>query len=180
MLGMAACSDTIISLLLTDKWLPAVPYLQIACITYGLWPIHTANLQAINAMGRSDIFLKLEIIKKGIGIIALLISLKYGVIVIAASYMLIGIISTFINAYPNKFLLKYSYFEQIRDIFPSILLSLVMFFVVKFLTFSSFSILAELLLKIIIGMAVYILLSIILENETFKYLLQIMKERLRN
>lgn len=180
MLGMAACSDTIISLLLTDKWLPAVPYLQIACITYGLWPIHTANLQAINAMGRSDIFLKLEIIKKGIGIIALLISLKYGVIVIAASYMVIGIISTFINAYPNKFLLKYSYFEQIRDIFPSILLSLVMFFVVKFLTFSSFSILAELLLKIIIGMAVYILLSIILENETFKYLLQIMKERLRN
>lgn len=64
MVGMAAVAEPMVRLLLTDKWIACVPYLQISCITLALWPIHTANLQAINAIGRSDIFLKLEIIKK--------------------------------------------------------------------------------------------------------------------
>lgn len=125
MLGMAACADNIVSLVLTDKWLPAVPYLQIACITYGLWPIHTANLQAINAMGRSDIFLKLEIVKKFVGISILIFTMQYGVLAIALGGILGGMISTFINAYPNGYLLKYSYWEQLRDILPSFLLAFV-------------------------------------------------------
>lgn len=125
MLGMAACADSIVSLVLTDKWLPAVPYLQIACITYGLWPIHTANLQAINAMGRSDIFLKLEIVKKFVGISILIFIMQYGVLAIALGGILGGTISSFINAYPNGYLLKYSYWEQLKDILPSFLLAFV-------------------------------------------------------
>ena len=64
MVGLAAVAKPMVSVLLTDKWLPCVPFLQLACISYALYPIHTANLTAINAIGRSDIFLKLEIIKK--------------------------------------------------------------------------------------------------------------------
>lgn len=177
MLGMAACADSIVSLVLTDKWLPVVPYLQIACITYGLWPIHTANLQAINAMGRSDIFLKLEIIKKAIGITALLISIQYGVLAVAITYLITGIMATFINSYPNKFLLKYSYYEQLKDMLPSFLLALIMCIFIINLPVDGLSILLRLALKVIIGVIIYLLISILLKNEAFEYLVKVMKER---
>lgn len=180
MLGMAACADSIVSLVLTDKWLSAVPYLQIACITYGLWPIHTANLQAINAMGRSDIFLKLEIVKKVIGITALLISIQYGVLVVAITYLITGIMATFINSYPNKFLLKYSYYEQIKDMLPSFLLSLIMCILIKILPFDGLSTFFRLVLQIIIGVTMYIFFSIIFKNEAFEYLVKVIKERFYN
>ena len=64
MVGLAVVAKPLVSIILTDKWLLCVPFLQIFCISYALWPIHTANLQAINAMGRSDIYLRLEIAKK--------------------------------------------------------------------------------------------------------------------
>lgn len=177
MLGMVACADSIVSLVLKDKWLQVVPYLQIACITYGLLPIHTANLQAINAMGRSDIFLKLEIVKKVIGITALLISIQYGVLVVAITYLITGIMTTFINSYPNKFLLKYSYYEQIKDMLPSFLLSLIMCILIKILPFDGLSTFFRLVFQIIIGVTMYILLSIIFKNEAFEYLVKVIKER---
>lgn len=82
MMGMAFCAEPIVQLVLTDKWLPCVPYLRIFCITYMFWPIHTANLNAINAMGRSDWFLKLEIIKKIMGMTILLSTMWFGVMAI--------------------------------------------------------------------------------------------------
>ena len=170
MLGMAACADSIVSLVLTDKWLPAVPYLQIACITYGLWPIHTANLQAINAMGRSDIFLKLELVKKVIGITALLISIQYGVLAIALSGIITGIISTFINAYPNGYLLKYSYWKQIGDILPSFLLAVLMAIVIKLIAMIFINDGLKLIFQIFIGLISYLVLSKIFAINIFKYI----------
>lgn len=176
MLGMAACADNIVSLVLTDKWLPAVPYLQIACITYGLWPIHTANLQAINAMGRSDIFLKLEIVKKVIGITALLISIQYGVLAIAISGILTGVIGTFINSYPNGYLLNYSYKEQINDIVLSFICALVMAMTVYFCGgLIENNRMLSLLFQILIGIICYIVLSKILGINSYNYILYIVK-----
>lgn len=177
MLGMVSCADTIVSLVLTDKWLPAVPYLQIACITYGLWPIHTANLQAINAMGHSDIFLKLEIIKKVIGITALVISIQYGVLAIALSGIITGIVSTFINAYPNGYLLKYSYLEQIKDIIPSFLCASVMALFVyccgKFID----DIYLKLFVQIGIGIFTYVLISKFFKLESFEYIIVLISQK---
>jgi teichuronic acid exporter len=83
MVGLAVTAEPLVKLLLTDKWLPCVPFLQIFCASYALMPIHTANLQAINALGRSDIFLKLEIIKKIVGLSILGVTVFYGVYAIA-------------------------------------------------------------------------------------------------
>ncbi len=177
MIGMAACADSIISITLTDKWLFAVPYLQIACLTYGLWPIHTANLQAINAMGHSDIYLKLEIIKKTIGIIALIISIRYGIIIVALSGLITGIISTFINAYPNGYLLKYSYSEQIKDILPSLICSIFMGLLVYSLGNFCENIYFKLSLQVIIGIFVYFLLSKFFKLNSFEYLIELFKQR---
>ena len=168
MMGMAICAEPIVSLILTDKWLPCVPYLQILCLSYMLWPIHTANLQAINALGRSDIYLKLEVIKKIIGIISLLISLPFGVIVMVYMKLVTGIISTFVNSYPNKKLLDYSYIHQIIDLLPALLLSIIMSIVVlgidSFLSYNSFSLTIRLVIDIVTGLFVYLIMAVITKN----------------
>lgn len=121
--GVAA--EPIIRLVLGEQWLPAVPFLQMYCFVYALLPVHTTNLQALNGMGRSDLFLKLEIIKKviGVSVICFTAFVLQDLYAIVAGSMIIGAIATFINAFPNKKVIGYSYFEQLRDITPALLLS---------------------------------------------------------
>lgn len=179
MIGMAVCAEPIISLFLTDKWLPCVPYLQILCLSYMLWPIHTANLQAINALGRSDIYLKLEIIKKIVGIISLLISLPFGVVVMVYMKLITGIISTFVNSYPNKKLLNYSYIHQFFDLLPALLMSSIMaVFVIginSVLSVNFNSLLMRLVIDVICGGGIYLLLSIITKNKNLLYFINVLK-----
>jgi teichuronic acid exporter len=180
MVGLAVIAEPLVKLLLTDKWLPCVPFLQIFCIVYAFMPIHTANLQAINALGRSDIFLKLEIIKKTMGLFILAITVFYGVYAIALGQVLSGIISSFINAYPNKKLLNYSYNEQWNDIYPSLILSLVMGIVVYSLKLLGLSALITLITQVCAGVIVYVVMAWIFKLECFKYLLSTVKEILLN
>jgi teichuronic acid exporter len=180
MVGLAVTADPLVKILLTDKWLPCVPFLQIFCASYALWPIHTANLQAINALGRSDIFLKLEIIKKIVGLSILGVTVFYGVYAIALGAVLSGIISTFINAYPNKKLLNYSYVEQWKDIMPSLLLSLVMGAVVYSLKWLGLSVLLTLIIQVFAGVILYVGLAWIFKLECFRYLLSTIKDIFKN
>lgn len=122
MMGLAFCATSVVDLVLTEKWLPCVPFLQIFCITYMFYPIHTANLNAIKAMGRSDLFLKLEIAKKIVGMILLLSTMWFGVMAMAYSLLVSMITSMIINSWPNRQLLNYSFKEQMIDIFPSVTL----------------------------------------------------------
>jgi polysaccharide biosynthesis protein len=144
-----------------------------------LWPIHTANLQAINALGRSDIYLKLEVIKKIIGIISLLISLPFGVIVMVYMKLVTGIISTFVNSYPNKKLLDYSYIHQIIDLLPALLLSIIMSIVVlgidSFLSYNSFSLTIRLVIDIVTGLFVYLIMAVITKNKNLLYFVNVIK-----
>jgi teichuronic acid exporter len=170
MVGLAVTAEPLVKLLLTDKWLPCVPFLQIFCASHALMPIHTANLQAINALGRSDIFLKLEIIKIIVGLSVLGITVFYGVYAIALGAVLSGIISTFINAYPNKKLLGYSYKDQCNDIMPSLLLSLVMGVVVYNFKLLGLSALITLIIQVCGGVILYVGLAWIFKLECFRYL----------
>lgn len=179
MMGLAFVARPFINLLLTEKWLGCVIYLQIYCFIYALMPIHTSNLQAIKAMGRSDIYLKLEIIKKIIGISSLLISIRFGVLAIALSAAINTIISSFINAFPNKKLIGYSYFEQIKDLFNGItplLAMVVAVFCVKFINVNDF---VMLVIQILTGAAVYVAVSAVTKNESFRYILSMIKEFLK-
>ena len=173
MVGLAIISKPLISVLLTEKWLPAVPFLVIYCISFALWPLNTANLQAIKALGRGDVFLKLEIAKKIISVIILIFTLFYSPFAIAAGALVSGIISCFINAFPNKKLLDYSYTEQIRDICPSLIISVVMGAVIYNFKFLGLSKVQTLVLQIIGGFAIYVVLSMILKLECYLYLLNI-------
>lgn len=169
MIGLAACSDNLIPILLTDEWVMVVPYLRIFCITYAFYPIHTANLNAIKALGRSDIFLKLEIIKKIIGLIIIVISMNYGTYYIALGCIVNSIISQIINSYPNKKLLHYSYLDQIRDISPSLLLSFAMGAVVYSVNYFQLTHASLLILQVILGVSFYFFACIIFKIDSFKY-----------
>lgn len=176
MIGLAIIAKPLILILLTEKWLPAVPFLQIFCAVYALWPIHTANLQAINALGRSDIFLKLEVIKKIIGILILSISIQYGVYAIAIGLIVSGIISTFINIFPNIKLLDYGILEQFKDVAPSILISIMMGIVVFSVQLFHLPPLFTLIAQIFVGIFIYIILSILFKLESFNFLIRTMKD----
>ncbi len=171
MAGLAAVAEPMIKLLLTDKWLSCVPYLQMYCFTFAFYPIHTCNLQAIYAIGRSDITLKLEFIKKGIGISTLVVALLCfdTPLAIAATGMITTVTSIIVNAFPNKKLIDYSYFEQLRDIFPSLALSLAMCIGVYFLNYLPLPTIAILCIQIVLGIAFYIGVSAAIKIETFKY-----------
>ncbi len=180
MVGLAVVAEPVVKILLTDKWLPSVPFLQIFCASYALMPIHTANLQAINALGRSDIFLKLEIIKKVIGIIILGVSIPFGIYAMTWGALLSNVISTFINAYPNQRLLNYSYLEQWKDIMPSVLISLVMGGVVYSFNYLTVSVGLILMLQIIIGGVVYLGLAKAFKVESLDYLIVTIKDVLKS
>ena len=175
MFGLAAVAEPLVKVLLTDKWLDCVPFLQLACISYALYPIHTANLTGINALGRSDIFLKLEIIKKCVTVLNILITLPLGIYAMAIGQVISGFISTFINAFPNKKLMNYSYFEQWKDLIPSFLLSLIMAGIVWSMNFLQIEPLILLILQIIVGIVVYILLSKLFKVEVYTYFINTIK-----
>lgn len=179
MAGLALIAEPFVKLLLTEKWLPCVPYLQIMCFVYAMMPIQTANLQAINAMGRSDIFLKLEIIKKVVGLTVLICVAKYGVMAIALSGIFTTIISSVINSYPNKSLLNYSYLEQVRDLLNGFIPLLAMVIVVLLIGVLKVGSLLLMVLQIIVGAIVYIAVSALTKNDSFAYIFGIIKNFLK-
>lgn len=175
MMGLVAISVPMITLVLTDKWLPCIPFLRVFCITYMFYPIHTANLNAINALGRSDLFLKLEIVKKVIGIIALFSTIWISVKAMAYSLLVVSFLSQIVNSWPNKYLLNYSYFEQLKDILPSISLALVMSVSIYPISFLHLPNIVIIMIQIILGVSIYIGGSKILKLDSFQYLWKIIK-----
>jgi len=166
----------LIKILLTEKWLPSAPFLQVYCVIYALWPIHTANLQAINALGRSDIFLKLEILKKTLGLIVLGITIPYGVYAIALGGIVSGLISTIINSYPNRKLLEYGYIEQWKDILPYLTLSLLTGVIVYSLNFLGLDAWITLLLQFLSGALIYTGMAYLFKLESLIYLINTLKK----
>lgn len=170
MMGLAACAEPLIRLILTEKWLPCVPFLRIFCITYMFWPIHTANLNAIKALGRSDLFLKLEIVKKIVGLTILLCTMRHGVMAMAYSLLLSSVLSQIINTWPNRKLLRYHYLNQLADILPALLLACAMGLAVYCIQFLGWGDLPTLCVQVPVGAALYLAGSALLRLDSFLYL----------
>ena len=175
MIGLAVCAEPLIKLILTEKWLPCVPYLQIFCVVYGFYPIHTANLNAIKAMGRSDYFLILEIIKKVVGIVAVLISMWFGVLWMALSTIITSVLSQIINSFPNRKLLDYRYIDQLKDILPSVLLAAVMGIAVYLINFIGVDDIIKLTIQIPLGAVIYVGGAYLFKFESFRHILYTLK-----
>lgn len=177
MAGLFGVADNLVFVLLGEKWMGSVIFLRLMCIAFSFWPIHIANLQALNAIGRSDVFLKLEIVKKCIAVIVLLLGMTRGAVFMIALKAFADFLCTFVNAAPNKKLLNYSIFEQWRDVFSSVVISLCMGAVV----FAASSMMQRgggaLLLQIILGGGVYLALAILSKNRNLQILWNLVRRK---
>lgn len=127
MVGCGVCTETLIPLMFGEQWLPSIPYMRIVCFSMAFYPFHVINLQTIAALGRSDMFLKLEIVKKVYGIILLALSLPHGVFCfVAVGAFVSSPLSLIVNSWPNRKLLGYTIVQQLKDVAPTAGLSIVM------------------------------------------------------
>jgi O-antigen/teichoic acid export membrane protein len=179
MIGLACNGLQLIRALMPDRWIPCVPYLRIFCAGMLFYPIHTANLNAIKALGRSDVYLKLEVIKKVVGIILILITMHISVAAMALSTLVNSLLCQIINTWPNRKLLDYRYRDQILDILPNILMAAFMGVCVWGIGKLPLPDWAALLIQIPAGAAIYAGLSAAFKNESFAYLLSVLKKVLK-
>ena len=170
LLGFATMAKPLVLLLLTEKWLPSVPYIQVMCLALFLSPISTPSQQAIKAMGKSDVTMKQELIKKsvylGLIIIGLFISV-WGVVIGSA----VGEIwCVLVNTFPCRKYLNYSFRDQFKDIMPNLLTAGLMAIIVYLINLIAFSPLIALLIQIPLAFLLYIGVSALTKNESYVYL----------
>lgn len=178
LLGIAAIAHPLVSVMITDKWLPCVPLLQILCCQLMWYPIHALNLNLLQVKGRSDLFLRLEIIKKVLFTLILIITIPISVKAMCYGSLLISLICLGINTYYTGQLIKVGFFKQMKDLLPTLLLSIGMaFFVWGGIHFSSSNLLS-LLLGIPLGAGFYLILSRLLRMNELTYLSNLIKNQL--
>ena len=179
MVGLIACGKPLIDFLLTSKWLPSVPYLVMFCIIYCFWPLQIANLNAIRALGRSDTFLKLEIIEKVFSITLLLLTMKISVFALAISYMVGELFTAYIVMIPCKKLINYGPLKQIIDLLPIIIISLIMGVAVYSIQFLNLGSAITLLIQVPLGVIIYLLASKICKLYGYTFIMNQIKLRIK-
>ena len=176
--GLAVCAPQLVSVLLTDKWLPCVPYLRAFCFAYLVFPLSVINQNVIKAKGYSGLFLMLEIVKKAIGFATILLTARFGVWEMCLGYLVYSVLAYVIDALPNNRIVRYSFFAQCRDIFPCLIISFIMGACVWAVSLLGLSALPTLCLQIVVGVVVYVAESVILRIDSFVYLQDTLRKML--
>ena len=179
-LGLAAVANQLIYVLFGENWVVCAPYMQVLCIAYIFSPINNGNLQVFKAMGKTNLVFWNNVIKKAIYTIILVATMWWGVFWIALAAIPINITAIIINAYPTKKLINYSFGEQIKDMLPNLLISLVMFGIVFGIGYIPMNIYALLVLQVIVGVGVYVGLAHLTKNKSYKMCIEMIKEIKKN
>lgn len=177
MLGFFAVSDNFVSVVLTDKWLPASFYIKVFCISCMFDVVAVGNCETIKAIGRSDVFLVMEIIKKSCYFITLFIFIVFSSSpeVLASSYLICTVIQIAVNCVPNIKLIGYKFSDQIKDLLPGLIMACIMAAAVYFIGFVPMNKILLLCVQIAAGMVIYVLMSVITKNESFRYVINTVK-----
>ena len=178
MIGLAVLAKPLIEVLLTNKWADAAVYLQILCLSLMWYPIHSLNLNLLEVKGRSDLFLRLQIIKKVLGILFLIASIPFGVVGMCWGQVLYSLVSLFVNTYYTGQLIGVGLFRQVMDFVPSMCYSVLMGLLVYLGTTLAHGALLQLLLGVIIGVLAYLLMSFLSRSADLAYLIAIVKEKI--
>jgi len=172
MIGLVFTAKQLVIVLLTEKWLPCVPYLQLLCFVGILLPLHDINLNILKAQGHSDLFLRLEILKKIVAVIAILITYRWGISAMIIGQIVTSLLAYYLNCYYTGKLLDYKFIEQINDLVPPLLLSFIMGCVVYALSIVQIKNQIFLLIsQIIIGIIIYIVLCRLFKISSFMALM---------
>ena len=181
MIGLAVVAKPLVLVLLTDKWLPCVPYLQLLCVVGLLYPLHAINLNVLIAQGRSDLFFRLEIYKKAITTATIFLTYRWGITAMIYGQIATSVISYYMNSYYTGKLLSYPVKEQIKDIIQILLLALLMGLGVYLVIFIPLQNNITLLLsQVSVGVISYILLCSFANISSFLEIRSIAKEEYRS
>lgn len=180
LIGLISISSPLTKLILTDKWMDSVIYMNIFALSYLFYPFQTANLNILKALGRSDTYLKCEIIKRTVQLILLLICLKIGTVEVAISFLVTNLIGWFIFAIPNKKYINYSIFEQILDIIEPIICAIIMFCIISLLDIVLDNLFLLIFTKIGLGAIIYIVFSLVFKVKGFIISMDLVKDLLEN
>lgn len=168
MIGLAIVAKPLVIVLLTDKWLPCVPYLQLLCVVGMLYPLHVINLNVLKAQGRSDLFIRLEILKKILGTVAIVFTWRWGIAAMIYGQIVTSIVAYYMNSYYTGKLLFYPLAEQLNDIFPILGLASLMgcgVFLVRYIPFQNN--ISLLFSQIFIGVVLYMLFCTFAKTSSF-------------
>lgn len=174
MMLLAALAKPFIVILVTEKWIESVIYLQLLCFTMMWWPIHSINLNLLQVKGRSDLFLKLELWKKGIGLSVMCCTLPFGLIYFVAAGIANSFITLFINTYYTGKLISVGFFQQMKDILPIYVLSFFVFVIVLCINHFFDNLWVQLILGGSVGASLYLALAYLFnfsELQDVKYMI---------
>lgn len=180
MVGLAVVASPLTRIILTDKWMDSVPYLQLFCISFATYPIQTANINIMKSVGDSNSYLKCEIIKRTIQMILLLIGLKISVMAVAISFLLTNFFACIIFAYPNKKIIGYGFLEQFVELIPTVIVTGLMAGVVDVVGRFSTNQYITILLQVILGLLSYIIFSWIGKNSVFEVIYRMIKDKVKS
>lgn len=176
MIGLAALAKPLIIFMITAKWAECVPYLQILCFSLMWYPIHALNLNLLQVKGRSDLFLRLEIIKKILGVAVLIIAIPFGIIWMCVGRIFTSIICLAINTYYTGRLINVGFFKQMGDLLPILILSLSMGAIVIAVNLFINGLLLQIIIGLITGLVYYLSISYIIKSKELLYLLSLLKK----
>ena len=179
LLGLAAMSSNLVLVLYTEKWMAAVPYMQLVCLMYCFLLLGNMNVEALTAMGRTDIVMKLETGKSITMLSILAVTVFIGPLAICAGQTLYAAGACLFNMFPNKRILKYPIRQQFTDVGNNIIMSIIMASVVYVVGLLSLNIYLLVFLQVAIGITLYWLMSVISHNENYYYLKDMFIKNLR-
>ncbi len=174
MLGLFVIAEPLVLFLLTDKWLPSVPFLQIVALGCLIWPL-SARIQAINAIGRSDVSLRINILLRVIGVALIVIFSRYNIYLLVLSTIIGEVIIAFVTSFVVKNMLGYTLKKQVLDIFPNVLIASIMAALIWPILLLGYSPFLTLTIQMSLGFLIYIFLSWLFKIESFIYLIDQMK-----
>lgn len=177
LVGLSAVAEPFVLLLLKEQWLFAATLLQIICFAMMWYPIHAINLNLLQVKGRSDLFLRLEIIKKAIAVLILCVTIPMGLIAMCVGQILSSLIALIINTNYTGKLIQVGFLRQMRDLLPTLLLSLSMWGVVYGITSCLSGTIPQLIVGIVAGMVYYIALSALFHFPELKELYSIIRRK---
>ena len=179
MLGLSALADPLIRLLLTDKWESCIILIQIMCFSLMWYPIHAINLTILTAKGRSDLTLKLEVIKKIIGITILCVSLKFGIVWMVTASILTSLLGLIVNTYYTKKVINYGLLYQMRDLLPLFFSTLLMWIIIRLFILIFSNLYIQLFGGILVGGLCYFMMTRLFHKEQFENLVEMMPNQLK-
>lgn len=177
MMLMAAIASPLIRVVITAKWDACVPYLQIICFAMMWYPIHAINLNLLQVKGRSDLFLRLEIIKKVVGVSVMCVTIPLGVTAMCFGMVFSSMIALFINTYYTGKLINVGYLTQMKDLLPIILISLLVSACAYASTWLFSTEWIKLFMAVVIGGIMYLILSIFFAKDEYIEVMNVIKRK---